>query len=129
MGPRFWASQSRNLETQGGAVSVFKERNSKSVELHLKRLQWREKVRAIPQDLQTTAEQKSEWHRGPLGEKSQSSAAKEGAARKAPKPQAAVSATCGPLRHSRTLPIKNAQGDSEASFSHSTNFKFHSATC
>lgn len=82
---------------------VFKERNSKSVELHLKRLQWREKVRTIPQDLQTTAEQKSEW---PLGGKMHSAAAKEEAAGITSELQAAISATFGPLRHNRTLPIK-----------------------
>ena len=101
MGPRFWASQSQFGNPGCCSQSVFKERNSKSVELHLKRLQWREKVRTIPQDLQTTTEQKREW---PLGGKIQ--AAKEEAAGITPEPQAAISATFGPLRHNRTLPIK-----------------------
>lgn len=57
-------------------------------------------MRNIPQDLQTTTEQKCEW---PLGGKIQ--AAKEEAAGITPEPQAAISATFGPLRHNRTLPI------------------------
>lgn len=63
-----------SLETLGGAVKGSSKKGTPRVlSSHLKRLQWREKVRTIPQDLQTTAEQKSEW---PLGGKMHSAALK-----------------------------------------------------